>query len=643
MFETRQRDAGGRLGVLEVKGRRAETPLLLPVINPGLTVIPPAEIRRMGFEAVITNAYIIYRKEELREQALSKGVRGLLGFDGIVMTDSGSYQLYQYGELELSPEEILRFQQAIKSDIGVILDIPTPPDAGYRRAKEDVEETVRRGRSAAKQRDEMMLAGTIQGSTYLELREAAAKAMAEIGFDLYPIGGVVPLMEAYRFSDLAKIIVHAKQGIPASSPAHLFGAGHPIMFAFAAALGCDIFDSAAYFLYAKQGRYITTAGTLRLREMQELPCQCPVCSAYTLEELKKAEETPKLLATHNLHASLMEIKLVREAIRRGALWELVERRARSHPALLSALRALREYPLERYEPLTKRSAFYYSGPESLDRPEVKRHWKRLSRLSSRAENLVLLRQGNLADPRVGSNSQYHVCRVSPVFGIVPTEIEEVYPLSQHLYPEPLDEAQVLMMKKAAQEYAKGFERVYVDRALRSLGLEGENAEGLEIQRDVGLKLRAMAEYQFGAGAGELLFTEPEPRFGRNWRIRQVFESGRLVASIRASDGFIVPSLEGARRLLRLPYPRNRVVVEDEEACRFISEGRSVFAKFIAECDPEIAPGSEVIVVSGEDELIGWGRAVLDARELLSFKRGVGVKVRGSVGELRGRSAQEECT
>ncbi|RMF89014.1 MAG: tRNA guanosine(15) transglycosylase TgtA [Methanobacteriota archaeon] len=631
MFETQFKDAMGRVGRLYVRGRTVETPLIFPVINPNIDLITPGELQGMGFEGVITNSYIIYRNEPLRGKALKSGVSGLLGFDGVVMTDSGSYQLYQYGSVEVSPEEIVRFQENIKSDIGIILDIPTPPDAGHARAKADLEETIRRAKAAAHLKRDMLLGGTVQGSTHLDLREESAKAMADLDFDIYPIGGVVPLMESYRFSDLARIIIHVKRHLPPHKPVHLFGAGHPMMLALAVALGCDLFDSAAYSLYAREGRYLTTTGTLKLSEMRTLPCQCQVCSEHTIDELRASPEKTRLLALHNLHVTKEEIDTIKEAVHDGSLWELVEMRCRAHPNLLEALRILRDYPLEDYEPLTKPSAFFYTGPESLHRPEVKRHRERLKRITTSAKTLVLLSKQDGDSPgRTGSNREYHLCYLSPVFGIIPTEIEEVYPLAQHLYPRILDEPQRSMMKRAVKEYSKGFSRVLIDRALQDWGIEGEVLENLEIEADTEVKMKALADYQFGAGAGEVLFKGCRGRYARTGRLRHIFDGETLVATVRASDGIIVPALEGARRLLRLPWPRNRVVVEDEEVCRFVREGKSLFAKFITDCDPEIVPGSEVLVVDREDRLVNWGRAALDARELIAFKRGVGVKTRGSM-------------
>jgi 7-cyano-7-deazaguanine tRNA-ribosyltransferase len=622
----------GRVGKFTLGEHRLETPLLLPVINPNSDLIPTKEIGAIGFDAVITNSYIICKDELLREQALSTGVHRLIGFDGAVMTDSGSYQLSRYGEVEIGSDEIVEFQEKIGSDIGVILDIPTPPDVKHSQAEKELEETLSRAKSAMLLRKKMFLAGTVQGSTHLDLREKSAKEMAKLDFDIYPIGGVVPLMESYRFADLARVIIHSKKYIPADKPVHLFGAGHPMMFALAVALGCDIFDSAAYFLYARDGRYITPTGTLKLDEMNVLPCQCPVCSSYSLSDLKLSDDRVKLLSLHNLQVTYREIKIIKEAILKGGLWELVEQRCRVHPRLLGALRILKDYPLERYEPLSKSSAFFYSGPESLYRPEVKRHQKRLLRIQSPAKKLLLISfSGKIPQKAtLGSNEEYQLCYVSPVFGIIPSEIEEVYPLRQHIYPETLDEAQLAMMKLGVKRYAEGFDEVFIDAKLSYLEVKGEEARDFDVERSTEVKIRALGDYQLGSGAGEVLFRGCRGKYALNGRLRHIYDGQTLVATVRASDGIIVPAFEGAKRLLNLPSSRNRVVVEDDEVCEYIKDGKSVFAKFITDCDPEIVPGCEVVVVNEADELIGWGRTLLGARELLAFKVGVGVKTRGSI-------------
>ncbi|MFB6170001.1 MAG: tRNA-guanine transglycosylase, partial [Haloarculaceae archaeon] len=143
LFEIREFDAAGRLGELEVPraGVTVETPALLPVINPHLRTVDPARLPEFGAQMLITNGYIFYGSEDYREEALSVGLHDLLGFDGAIMTDSGSFQLAEYGDIDVTTEEILRFQRDVGSDVGTPVDVPTPPDADRETAERDLDAT----------------------------------------------------------------------------------------------------------------------------------------------------------------------------------------------------------------------------------------------------------------------------------------------------------------------------------------------------------------------------------------------------------------------------------------------------------------------------------------------------------------------
>ena len=99
--------------------------------------------------------------------------------------------------------------------------------------------------------------------------------MGKLPFQIHALGSPTEVMESYRYDVLADMILTAKKGLPVERPLHLFGAGHPAMFSLAVALGCDLFDSAAYALYARENRYMTENGTWRLEEMDYFPCCCP--------------------------------------------------------------------------------------------------------------------------------------------------------------------------------------------------------------------------------------------------------------------------------------------------------------------------------------------------------------------------------
>ncbi|OAQ52694.1 hypothetical protein HTG_10230 [Natrinema mahii] len=429
-FEIRDTDAGGRIGELTVPraGTTVETPALLPVINPNLDTISPRRLAdEFGAEILITNSYIIHGDDDLRERALEQGLHDLLDFPGAIMTDSGSFQLSEYGEIDVTTEEILAFQREIGSDIATPVDIPTPPDVSHDRAESDLETTQERLEIAEDaETGEMLISAPVQGSTHPDLRERAGRHAAGTDLDVFPVGAVVPLMNDYRYDDMIDAVAAAKRGLEADAPVHLFGAGHPMMFALAVAAGCDLFDSAAYALYARDDRYLTVRGTRHLADLDYLPCSCAVCTDHSPAELRALPDAEREseLAAHNLHVTFAEIRRIKQAIRAGNLLELVEQRARSHPAMLDGYRTLLDHAaqLERSDPVSKGS-FFYTSHESARRPEVVRHHRRLERLS--VPDSLLLTVDRSA-PDAGYDD---VWRVQPPFGPFPRALSKTYPLT----------------------------------------------------------------------------------------------------------------------------------------------------------------------------------------------------------------------
>ena len=437
-FEARDWDGAGRVGRLDVPraGVTVETPALLPVVNPNIQTLSPRRMEtEFGAQILITNSYIIKTSEGLREDALERGLHDLLDFHGAIMTDSGSFQLAEYGDIDVTTEEILRFQHDIGSDVGTPVDIPTPPDASREQAEEELRTTQER-LAVAEGVDvgDMLVNAPVQGSTHAALREEAGRHAASTDLDVFPVGAVVPLMNDYRYGDMVDVVAAAKRGLDQDCPVHLFGAGHPMMFALAAAMGCDLFDSAAYALYARDDRYLTVRGTRHLDDLEHLPCPCPVCSEYTPAELRALGERERgdELAAHNLHVSFAEMRRVRQAIRTGSLMELVEARARAHPAMLDGYRAALDHAeqLERTDSASKDTFFYLSG-ESARRPEVVRHHERLDRLAPEGD--VLLTEGDNDDDFDESWT------IEPPFGPFPRALRNTYPLTAEV-PERLDGA-----------------------------------------------------------------------------------------------------------------------------------------------------------------------------------------------------------
>jgi 7-cyano-7-deazaguanine tRNA-ribosyltransferase len=245
----------------------------------------------------------------------------------------------------------------------------------------------------------------------------------------------------------------------------------------AVALGCDFFDSAAYALYARENRYMTENGTWRLSELDYFPCQCPRCAGETPKEVM--EKTPKeretFLAEHNLYVCQAELKRIKQAIRDGKLWEHLEMRAHAHPALFTALKKLKNQGdfIEKYSPTVKHSGLFFFSSISLARPEVAHYRNRMLERYCPPENVrvLLLAPQTRKKPfhkahefnrlkqvskRLGEelSGNVHVCFYAAPFGVIPLELDEVYPLSQHEIALPLDRESVDYVATQVSDYIK---------------------------------------------------------------------------------------------------------------------------------------------------------------------------------------------
>ncbi|BES82548.1 tRNA guanosine(15) transglycosylase TgtA [Pyrodictium abyssi] len=464
VFEIRDKDLAGRIGRLHTPHGVLETPALLPVIDIARQEVPIEDIESLGFRAVITNAYLLWKR--MRSRAIERGVHGILGFNGIVMTDSGAYQILQYGKVDIKPRDVIEFQKSIGSDIAVILDIPTGNARDPEQARYSVEETLRRAQEALDHiDDDRIWTLPVQGGPFRDLLEKSARESAKIPrYRLYALGSPTVLLERYDYATLVEMIYTARLHLPRSKPLHLFGAGHPMVIPFAVALGVDMFDSASYILYARDNRYMTLSRTYRLDKLEYLPCSCPVCSKYTskdLREMPKHERT-RLLALHNLYVLRTAINEVKTAIKEGRLWELLEEKSRAHPSLAKAFSRFARYSktLARLTPRVKgattKGVFLY-GSESLHNPKLVIHRERLAKYYQPRKTRAVLIPVDPAEKPFTSSRLYraalaeyggedtHIVGYSLYIGVIPEELAETYPLSQYelndaAYPEVVEQS-----------------------------------------------------------------------------------------------------------------------------------------------------------------------------------------------------------
>lgn len=469
-FEVKDEDLAGRIGNLETAHGKLETPAFFPVINLLKIEISISDIKSIGFSNFITNAYIL-RKYNLIENEIHKQLN--LN-DMIIMTDSGAYQILQYGDIEIKNREIVEYQARIKPDIGVILDIPTGETNKIEEAKHTVEETIRRAeevKDIIRESKEIIWTHPIQGGKFLELlRYSAIKANENVDYKLLALGSPTVVMEKYDYVSLIDMIFIVRSNISRGKPLHLFGGGVPHIIPFAVALGVDSFDSASYIIYARDNRYITRNRTLRLENMEYFPCNCPVCTRYSPKELLEIneKERTRLLAIHNLYKILEEIRETKIAIKEGRLFEYLQEKAYSHPAVYAAFRRLLKYYkyLEKYDPRVKgevKGIFLYDQA-SFYRPEIVRHDNYLSNYKPKHDSAIIICGDNLNLPYIkdeyvkkinnefGETSDIFIA--VPFYGLIPISVSEAFPLSQFEIPKEIDETVIRNTIDKIQKFIK---------------------------------------------------------------------------------------------------------------------------------------------------------------------------------------------
>ena len=691
LFEVVVRDGAARIGRLHTLHGSLQTPALLPVVNPNLRTIEPREMwDRYGVDALITNSYVIWKHDKLKDEALSEGIHSLLDFPGVVMTDSGTFQSYVYGDVEVGVSEIVEFQRDIGVDIGTMLDVFGRPDMTRLELEECVQETARRApESLAAVGDKMLLNGPIQGGTHQDLRAEAASLMGSAeeggrGFSVHPLGGIVPLMEKQRYRDLFEALMAARSTTPSDRPIHMFGCGHPMLFPMAIALGADLFDSAAYAIFARDDRLLSPEGTIKLGSLTEWPVTSSALFGRTPGEVREMDEEERsvLLAHHNLEVTQTELAKCREAVREGRIWQLAERRSHVNPQLREAflwvLDQLEEIP---DEPSGEAALqiLASTNPVRLGREDIsddvgsRPHILHLHALLSmrwrtpgswwdgsddNPDRVVLIDSApppwritalGAAMSALLENPRSVVMIPTPL-GPIPYTMEDVSPwchleCSDEIWLEPYDDEEIL----------EGLEELGLQDLplVRVTPTDIPDDERSSEVRDWLDRCSIVDKLSVLCAIPPLeacrLTGEMEVRRSNTDRIVNVLNDGQHILSPRLTDGGISLALEGASRLNSKTnppalfgeqtldsgsdhpgVPRVRLL---EDAVPFVGRGRNVMHGYILGADPHLIPGQPCIVVDDGGRLVAHGTAITTPREMSQLSKGVAVRVRE--GALRG--------
>jgi 7-cyano-7-deazaguanine tRNA-ribosyltransferase len=285
----------------------------------------------------------------------------------------------------------------------------------------------------------------------------------------------------------------------------------------------------------------------------------------------------------------------------------------------------------------------YTDNLSMRRPIVMRYARRVfSRYQAPDKRVMVGLEGGLRPHgrhfaevmrQVGEVADAHFV-VKTVLGPVPIELDEFYPAAQTVEASPWDKETTSRVVNLMEHLSHN-----LTNPLALMWDGEETLEMLKMMEGTGgsfdimtARARATADMQFGKGAAEVLMggTVELVASKKTGKLRNVLVDGIHLLSMRAHDGLYTLKLEGAKKLHAAWGPPRMRVVVNVDAAPFAREGKSQFAQFIVEADEELRPGDEVLIVDEADELLGVGRALLNRREMLSFQKGMAVKVREGI-------------
>jgi queuine tRNA-ribosyltransferase len=349
-FTVAARDGATRAGVLRTAHGEVQTPAFMPVgTKATVKTVDPEELRALGAEIVLGNAYHLHFRPGEELIAELGGLHAFMGWEGPILTDSGGFQVFSLRDTLLeadddgvtfrsvydgrperfTPELAARVQELLGSDVAMCLDICPP--AGVPRA--ELEEAVRRTTLwAERQRDLPRAPGQLrfaisQGGLDEELRRRSSEELQALGFDGYAIGG---LSVGEHREPMFEATAAAAALLPEEKPRYFMGIGDPEGVLEVIARGIDMFDCVLPTRTARTGSALTREGRLNLRNARfarderplEEGCACPACSRFSrayIRHLVNQQEILglRLLSLHNLRFLLDLVAAARQAIERG--------------------------------------------------------------------------------------------------------------------------------------------------------------------------------------------------------------------------------------------------------------------------------------------------------------------------------------
>jgi queuine tRNA-ribosyltransferase len=336
--------------VLELAHGRVDTPAFMPVGTYGaVKSVSPEEVAASGAQILLGNTFHLWLRPGLEVIARHGGLHRFIAWPGPILTDSGGFQVFSLGALRriteegvhfaspvngdrlfLTPEESMRIQQVLDSDVAMVFDECTPYPTSEAEAARSMRLSMRwarRSREAWRGRNALF--GIVQGGMHEGLREESLAALTGIGFDGYAVGG---LSVGEPKAERARIVAHIVPRMPAERPRYLMGMGTPEDIIEAVAAGIDMFDCVLPTRNARNGWLFTRSGDLKIRNARyrddtappDERCGCYTCRRFTRAYLYHLQKTNEILGArlntlHNLHYYQELMRELRAAIEAGDL------------------------------------------------------------------------------------------------------------------------------------------------------------------------------------------------------------------------------------------------------------------------------------------------------------------------------------
>lgn len=353
-FEILKTNGKTRLGKLYTKHGVVNTPAFMPVGTCGtVKAMMPESVAATGAEILLNNTYHLMLRPGADLVEKMGGMHKFMHWDKPILTDSGGFQVMSLTGLRkltedgvtfrshvdgkkffLSPEESMKIQHKLDSNITMCLDECTPFPATYEQAKKSMQMSMRwakRSRDAFIDRDGYGIFGIQQGSVFKDLRDESAKKLTEIGFDGYAIGG---LAVGEGQEKMFEVLDYAPVSLPSDKPRYLMGVGRPDDIVGAVLRGVDMFDCVMPTRSGRTAQAFTKYGPVNIKNARhrednrplEADCDCPLCRNFNrayIHHLQKCNEilAVMLLTWHNIRYYQRLMQGLRNAIATDTLSE----------------------------------------------------------------------------------------------------------------------------------------------------------------------------------------------------------------------------------------------------------------------------------------------------------------------------------